>query len=59
MDLPRPPAPAASIPPQKRDGFVRVIATVRDNLLKLFFLLRVHLDKADLAATLIRQRRNG
>ena len=68
MDLPRPPAPPLSIPPQKLDELVQAMAAMRNNFLKVSFLLRDHLDETDLAAraqayeaatALIRQCRKG
>ncbi len=49
MDLPLPPLPS-SIPPEKVDELIRAMETVRDDLLKVSFLLRDHLDETDLPA---------
>jgi hypothetical protein len=49
MDQPLPPSPS-SIPPEKVDELIRAMEAVRDDLLKVSFLLRDHLDETDMPA---------
>lgn len=49
MDLPLPPPPS-SIPPERVDELIRAMEAVRDDLLKVSFLLRDHLDETDMPA---------
>lgn len=50
MDSPRSPEPSPSIPQEKVDECVRALSAVRDDLLKVSFLLRDHLEEMDLPA---------
>ena len=49
MNQPLPPSPS-SVPPEKVDELIRAMEAVRDDLLKVSFLLRDHLDETDMPA---------